>query len=102
MGLYASSWTDYRKIRLAALLALPIVLLSPLVLAPISLRLFGSLTPAFPVAVLLILGAAYCEWRFYTWQCPRCGEPFGIFRSVCRSCSLERWSDDENAASDQR
>jgi hypothetical protein len=58
------------------------------------------LTPAFPVALLLIVGAAYSEWRFFTWQCPRCGEPFGIGGDFCRTCSLAKWSNDEASSAE--
>ncbi len=99
MGTYGSSWAEYRKTRLLALIAPVIFFVSPLVLAPISLRLFDSLTPAFPVAILIMIATAYCEWRFFTWLCPSCSEPFGIFGSTCRNCSLQKWAENGDEAS---
>jgi len=69
-------WHEYRRRRNLSLFALlgyvPVIF----VLAEVSLRLFGTATPAFVAAPAWMVFALIAGNWFIRFKCPRCGKPF--------------------------
>jgi len=98
MNDYVESWQEYRKRRNLLLFAflgyVPIVG----IVALITIRLFGSTTPAFILALSWMAFFVFAAIRFQTFRCPRCGKWFfatwwyhNIFARRCVHCSLPKY-----------
>ena len=93
---YTLRWSAFRRICSFALLSPIALLATPFLLGPVSLFLFHSLIPLYPIALVIMSAAGYFIWRYITWPCPRCGEPFGRFRDECQNCFLPKWADEDD------
>jgi len=98
---YALRWAEYRLIRKCGMVALIAFLATPFVIIPIfgwllRFSAFHFLTRLamvpFLIEAALLFAAGYFAWKQYTWQCPRCGEPFGRLHEECRNCGLPKWA----------
>jgi hypothetical protein len=104
---YAPKWAEYRRICKCGIYALVAFFAAPFVIIPIlSLLLhFGmpqslihSNTIPFLIEAGLMITAMYFGWRQYTWECPRCGEPFGRLHEECQNCALPKWASEDETA----
>jgi hypothetical protein len=98
---YESQWDDYRRGCKLGIYSLITFFVSPFVMIPtlgflLHFRMFQFLTNVsqipFLIEVVLLIATGYFYWRFHTWQCPRCGEPFGRLHEECQNCGLPKWS----------
>ena len=89
---YALKWITFRRIRLFAILTPIAFLTAPLLLSKVIWLLFRSLVPLDALEIALMPVIAFFVWRYFTFQCPRCSEPFGRFREECQNCFLPKWA----------
>lgn len=98
---YELKWSEYRRIRRHGLFALIALFTIPFATVEIfavllkfgAFQFLNNLTMLpFLLGAIFLVVAAYFQWRQYTWECPRCGEPFGRLHEECRNCGLPRWA----------
>ena len=103
---YALEWAEYRRNSRHGIYALFAFLAAPFVMIPtfgllLHFSAFQFLThlgmlPFFVEAVLM-LAAGYFGWWQYTWECPRCGQPFGRHHEECQNCALPKWATEDDS-----
>jgi hypothetical protein len=99
MDAYSLKWAKFKRIRFLAICT-PIVFLS-LPALWVFLPLGNSANwLLYAIGITLIVLTFFFVWRYATWQCPRCGEPFGRFQDQCNNCSLPKWANEKQAAVD--
>jgi hypothetical protein len=103
---YASKWAEYRRICKCGLLSLVTFLLFPFVIIPVfglllRFSMFGFLERSNMILFLfegaLMFATLYFAWCQYTWECPRCGEPFGRLHAECQNCALPKWANENDS-----
>ena len=96
---YSESWREYRRRRNFLLFVffgyVPIVGL----VAVVTMRLFGTTTPAFVAAFTWMALYVIAGIRFQRFKCPRCGKWFlakwwyhNMYARKCVHCGLPKYS----------
>ena len=99
MNDFGESWREYRKRRNLLLFAflgyVPVVF----IVALVTMRVFGSTTPAFVAAFTWMAFYVIAGIRFQRFKCPRCGKWFfakwwyhNMFARRCVHCGLTKYS----------
>jgi hypothetical protein len=91
----SDTWREYRRRRNLSLFALLGYVPFVGIFAMITIRLFGTATPAFVVAFVWMAFAVVAGNWFVRFRCPRCGKPFfakwwgyNTFARKCLHCKL--------------
>ena len=96
----SGAWREYARTRNRAMLLLLVFLFGSLLVALVSVKLFGSTTPGFVFALATAALWVYFTWQVFAWPCPQCGDLFGCpYRRKCRNCKLPKWKEPQNAPS---
>lgn len=106
---YAAQWADYRHLRNRAIYSfvaffavsfLLIPLLGLLLRFPAFQFLSRVRMLPFLVEVALAGVILYFAYLHYCWECPRCGERFGMLYDECQNCALLKWANDDSESSE--
>ena len=94
---YVAAWTQYRKLKISALIFL---LGFPPFLGGVAIlfertrwnEYVGLALDVVYLLVMMVVGA-----RYALWPCPRCGQSYRGFRSItgnyCYFCKLPKWAE---------
>jgi hypothetical protein len=97
---YTESWTQYRRVRNLFWLLFAGYVPVVGVAAVLCLKLFHTVMPGFPVAMIWMAGWAITGVRLNTWPCARCGKWFAstwwynlsFFARKCVHCGLPKYA----------
>ena len=106
---YAAQWADYKHLWNRAIYSFVTFFAGPFFLIPLLGLLLRfpafqflsrvSMLPFF-VEVALAGATLYFAHLHYVWECPRCGERFGMLHEECQNCALLKWANDDSESSE--